>query len=450
VSRLWVQLSLAFAFTGFVVISAIAIVLRYEEVGDPAWDIAITTALLQPNKFTAELAARYEQNGNWEFAGPLLEAERHQYAATLHTAPHFELVTADQSQTLYSTLHSQYLHLETSALYVPIGPDDQPYAYLRATSIRFPLGEVTAFLGVLFLSFVFSIGFGVFISRRLTRPLRDLAASAHTFRDRHLDHRAAVQGSSEIKAVALAFNAMAEGLQASEAIRRNLVADVAHELRTPLTVLQSRLYGMLDDVYELDKAEIANLLDQIRLLSRLVNDLMELSLAEARQLPLDLRLVELKPLLEEALVTFDLVAQDKAITFITQIDDQLPPVLIDSERINQVFFNLVSNALRHTPAGGTIHVDATLHLAEVNITIQDTGDGIPPEHLAHIFERFYRVDPSRQRASGGSGLGLAIVKAIVQGHGGTVIAHSDGIPGQGTRFVVSLPASDTPGLAPVN
>ena len=437
--RLWVQLSMAFAVTGLFVILMIALALYHQKLHDPPWYEAITTALLQPNDFTAELAARYETEGNWDFAGPLLETQRDYYAETLSSAPHFELLDADRKQTLYSTLHHKGHHLRKNDRYIPIGPPEQPYAYLRAASRWIPLNENTSLLAVFGLSVVYSVVFGIYISRRLTHPLRELATSAHAFRAHRLDHRATVQGSMEVKEVALAFNAMAEELQTSETMRRNLVADVAHELRTPLTVLQSRLYGMLDDVYEMGKAEVAGLLDQIRLLSRLVDDLMALSLAEAHQLPLDLQPVQLQPLLEDASAIFELVAQDKKITLITQIDDQLPPVLIDSERISQVFFNLVNNALRHTPAGGVIHVNATRHVGEVHISVQDTGNGIPPEHLAYVFERFYRVDPSRQRASGGSGLGLAIVKAIVEGHGGTVAAHSEGIPGQGTRFVVRLP-----------
>jgi signal transduction histidine kinase len=246
------------------------------------------------------------------------------------------------------------------------------------------------------------------------------------------------EGTDEVAAVALAFNEMADQLQAAETLRRNLMADVAHELRTPLSVLQGNLRAILDDVYPLDKSEVTRLYTQSRLLSRLVNDLHELAQAEAGQLSLNLTPTDLRPLLRETIEIFTPMAEDDAITLQAQLATTLPAVPVDAVRLRQVLHNLLANALRHTPAGGTVTVASAATAAALTITIRDSGEGIAPEHLPHLFDRFYRADRARARDTGGAGLGLAIVRAIVQAHGGTVTAHSAGM-GQGSTFVVTLP-----------
>jgi two-component system OmpR family sensor kinase len=231
-------------------------------------------------------------------------------------------------------------------------------------------------------------------------------------------------------------------LEQAETLRRNLVADVAHELRTPLSVLQGNLRAILDDVYPLDKSEVARLYDQTRLLGRLVNDLRELAKAEAGQLELNLQPIDLAKLVADTVATFAPVAEAEDVTLSTHIPGDLPPVPADSARIVQVLHNLLANALRHTPAGGTISLRAGFDAGEygrVWLAVQDTGEGIPPEHLSHVFDRFYRADPARSRSAGGAGLGLAIVRAIVESHGGQVSVASDGVPGGGSTFTVRLP-----------
>jgi signal transduction histidine kinase len=276
-------------------------------------------------------------------------------------------------------------------------------------------------------------------SRNLTEPLARLAAAARDIGARNFSRRVTATGSDEIVAVAHAFNEMATELENSETLRRNLVADVAHELRTPLSVLQGNLRAILDDLYPLDKAEIARLYTQTRLLNRLVNDLHELAQADAGQLSLNRQSIDLNQLVEETVAAHLPVAEDAMVTLQLHLAPQLPAITGDPTRLSQVVHNLLANALRHTPSGGQITVQTQAESENVVLTVQDTGEGIAPAHLAHLFDRFYRTDQARSRDKGGVGLGLAIVRALVVAHGGQVQAQSPGID-QGSTFVVTLPA----------
>jgi signal transduction histidine kinase len=442
-NRLWVRLSLAFILVGLVGILSVGLLIAHLETHTPSWKTAVTAFLEEPHGFTEELAASYETNGNWDAARRLLDERQAHYSKALDAQVQFDLLDPTKEHIIYSTSERSLEEkgpFTGGELLVPIGPKEQPYAVLQlAVSGILPMSDLHAVAFVLPLCLFFSVLIGIVVSRTQTRPLAQLAAVVHAFREHDLDRRAVIKGSEEIVEVAQAFNAMAEELQRSEMLRRNLVADVAHELRTPLTVLQGQLYGILDDVYQVDKAQIAGLYDQTRLLSRLVNDLLDLSRAEAHQLSLDRQLTSLKPMLEDTISTFQLVTKDKDITLNAVIAENLPPIQVDVERMNQVIFNLVTNALRYTPPGGLIEVSAHGSDSGLEITVKDTGEGIAPEHLPHVFERFYRVDRSRQRASGGTGLGLAIARSIVEAHGGTLTAASDGIPGHGTLFTIHLP-----------
>jgi two-component system OmpR family sensor kinase/two-component system sensor histidine kinase BaeS len=254
-----------------------------------------------------------------------------------------------------------------------------------------------------------------------------------------------VEGTIEVASVARAFNEMTAALEQNERLRRNLVADVAHELRTPLTVLQGNLLAVIDDVYPLEKAEITRLYEQTRLLSRLVEDLHELSQAEAKQLSLSLQPVQMDELVETVITTFEPIAKTGGVLLHVEVPPDLPMVLGDNARLSQVLHNLLNNALTHTPSGGQITIRAARHVDNLRLSIQDTGEGIPAEHLPYVFERFYRADRSRNRQTGGTGLGLAITKAIVEAHEGRVTAASEGIPGQGSTFTIELPLANSPG-----
>jgi len=290
---------------------------------------------------------------------------------------------------------------------------------------------------------VVGIGAGVWMSRRMTAPLVALAKGTETIGAGDLTYRVTPQGSEEIVALAHSFNQMVGQLEESERMRQNLLADVAHELRTPLTVLQGNLRAILDDVYALDKAEVARLYDQTRHLHRLVNDLHELAQAEARQLPLLLQHTDLVWLLEDAVAIFAPIVEAEEVQLQVQLPDAPVAVQVDRARMTQVIQNLLVNALRHTPATGRISVCLTTTDEQARITIQDTGDGIDPEHQPYLFDRFYRTDQARDRDAGGAGLGLAIVRALVEAHGGYVAAQSAG-RGQGSTFTLVLLLQSSP------
>jgi signal transduction histidine kinase len=202
-------------------------------------------------------------------------------------------------------------------------------------------------------------------------------------------------------------------------------------------VLEGNLRAALDHVYELDDEQIANLYEQTRHLIRLVNELRELTLAEAAQLPLAQEMVDLNALVQESAAVFEPLMEEKSVQLLVQLPPQRAAVNVDRSRIRQVLHNLLANALRHTPSGGQVTIAVAQPAGRLRLTVQDTGEGIAPENLEHIFDRFYRTDPSRSRETGGSGLGLAIVKAIVEAHGGEVTASSGGV-GRGTRFTIFL------------
>lgn len=280
---------------------------------------------------------------------------------------------------------------------------------------------------------------GVIISRVVSAPVTQLVMAAQRIGQGELEVRVPARGSQETVELAETFNKMAADLQHAEQLRNNLMADISHELRTPLTVLEGNLRAALDHVYSLDEAEIANLYGQTHHLIRLVNDLRELALAETHQLPLEKSPTDLKALLVDTLQAIGPLALEKEVRLVEEIP-ALPAVSMDPGRMKQVFFNLLSNSLRHTFPGGSIIVRAEVGVDELCVSVTDSGEGLEPEQLLAVFDRFYRGDKSRSRDTGGTGLGLAVVRAILEEHGGRVEARSQG-KGKGSTFMVFLPAS---------
>lgn len=285
---------------------------------------------------------------------------------------------------------------------------------------------------------------GSLLFRQITSPLRALSQSAQAIAAGDLGQRVAIRSDDEIGQVARSFNRMAESLAESDLQRRNMMADIAHELRTPLTVVQGNLEALMDGVYDLTPENVAAIHKQTVVLTRLVADLRDLALAEAGQLRLEQKPVSLGDVISQVREGLEIQAREKDVTLKSEVDENLPQVQADEQRITQVLFNLMSNALRHTPAGGTVAVSAELRDDRVLISVRDTGTGIPPEDLPHVFERFYRADRSRARSTGGSGLGLTIAKQIVEAHGGQIWAQS--WLGAGSTFAFSLPLSASDSL----
>lgn len=290
---------------------------------------------------------------------------------------------------------------------------------------------------------------GVLIARGLTAPLDRLARAARHLAAGDLTQRAPIAGPVEVASAAEAFNAMAAGLEKAEQERRRLLADIAHELRTPLSVIQGNLRALLDDVFPLEKSEIATIYDETLLLSRLVADLRELTLAEAGQLRLHRAQVDIPTLIAQSTALFTAQACEKQVTLQTRCEPDLPPAFADTDRLMQVLSNLLSNAIRHTPEGGNVCIVAervrqpdyaTSKTSPIRICVIDTGPGIAPDDLPHVFDRFWRVDRGRARSQGGTGLGLAIARQLVLAHGGTMGVESE--PGKGACFWFTLPSAD--------
>ena len=274
------------------------------------------------------------------------------------------------------------------------------------------------------------------LSRRILEPVGALTRAARRLGRGDLSSRVPVRSADEIGELSRAFNAMAEDLARQELLRRTMVSDVAHELRTPLTNLRCQIEAVEDGLLPASPETVRSLREEVLLLSRLVEDLQTLAVAEAGKLALDRAPVAVRDLADGALESFRALAAERGLTLTNSVPE-LPAVNADPTRVGQVLRNLLTNAATATPPGGAIDLGGRADGRFVVVEVRDTGQGIAPEHLPHVFERFYRSDRSRARATGGAGLGLAIVKGIVEAHGGEVTVASD--PGRGATFRFTLP-----------
>ena len=293
---------------------------------------------------------------------------------------------------------------------------------------------------------VIALILGAMLFFQLIRPLHQLQHAAAAIASGDLGQRVSIRSHDELGQLGSTFNQMAASLDNAETQRRHLVADVAHELRTPLAAIQATLEGMQDGVLPLDEEQVAALYSETMLLNRLVGDLKLLSLAEAGQLKLELEETDPGLLIKQLVERDQPQANQKNVHLVADLQPDLPAVRMDSDRITQVLNNLIGNALRYTPENGTITVTGRLNSTghTLELSVSDTGQGIHPEDLPSIFDRFYRADKSRTRSSGGSGLGLAIVKQLVEAHGGSVMAESPiftepGRQNYGTKISLTLP-----------
>ncbi len=275
-----------------------------------------------------------------------------------------------------------------------------------------------------------------FVFRRLGSPLADLMAAADAVAAGDLSARVPERGRGQMARLAGRFNRMTAELERAAQSRRNLTADVAHELRTPLHIIQGNLEGVLDGVYEPTPDHIRLLLDETHHLTRLVEELQTLSLAEAGQLPLHARPVPAADLLDDAAARFAAAATEAGVILKVKPADDAPAVMVDPDRLHQALSNLVANALRHTPTGGQVTLSAAAVDDGVELAVVDSGAGIDPADLPFVFDRFWRGDRARRR-DGGVGLGLPIARRLVEAHGGTIDVASE--LGAGTTFTIRLP-----------
>ncbi|MBX3050562.1 MAG: HAMP domain-containing protein [Caldilineaceae bacterium] len=303
------------------------------------------------------------------------------------------------------------------------------------TTLLVWLGGITLALGLPTLAVLI----GLRTVRGFALPLTDILAAIDAVAEGDLSVRVPERGRGEMGRLSLSFNRMLGELERTERQRRNLTADVAHELRTPLHVIQGNLEGMLDGIYPTSPEQIDDTLQETRLLSRLVDDLRTLSLAEAGELPLQVGPVDMADLLADAVTSFSGQAEDGGIVLRLQMAQDAPLFVTgDADRLDQVLGNLIANALRHTPAGGTVTLSAEGEGEQLSIRVADTGAGIPAHDLPFVFDRFWRGDRARTHQDGsGSGLGLSIASQLVQAHRGTLTVQSE--LGAGTEFVIRLP-----------
>lgn len=481
-NRLWVRLSLAFALVVLVAVGAVAVLIN-RTTGTEFQRYITHSGMEAAGSGVQSLVSYYDHNGSWDGVDQLVDQLLINSSLYVNpsTAPNimepgtflrFGRIPLSQLDTLLADAKGKVVYdssgqsvgkrltsaQRSSAVAITQGTDGSVIGYLL---VSFPSAQSQSagleqqFLGriqrVLWmgagLAFGLALVVGVILSRGMTAPLRRLAAAARAVAGGNLGQRVKIEGSAEVTEVGVAFNEMTSALQKAEALRQNLVADVAHELRTPLSVLQGNLRAILDDVYPLDKAEISRLYDETRLLGRLVDDLRELALADAGQLRLNKRPTDVTEVIRGTVENLALAAEAQEVQLAVQVPDRFPRVEADPDRLAQVLRNLLVNALRHTPPGGSVSVQAAAANGTAEIAVADTGEGIAPEDLPHVFERFWRADPSRARGdrmAGGTGLGLSVAQSLVEAQGGHIRAESS--PHVRTVFRFTLPLATSSDL----
>ena len=323
-------------------------------------------------------------------------------------------------------------------------PTTSPSTITAEQNFLSQVNSSLAFTGLIAVAIALIVG--LILTRQITSPIKALVNGARQIARGNLRYRVEIKSKDELGNLGQSFNAMAASLDEAEQERRRIIADIAHELRTPLTVIEGTVTGIQDGVFQPDKEHLDAIKEQTSLLTRLTSDLRDLSLAESGQLKLVLSPTDLVDLVRRKASQFEVKAQEKGIETKLVLPEEAPKVNVDPARIEQVLGNLLTNAIRHTPSGGSITVliraldrdkAHQIDSPSLILSVADTGEGIASEHLPHIFERFYRVETSRARSEGGAGLGLAIVKQMVQAHGGKVWVESE--LGKGSSFYVALP-----------
>lgn len=396
----------------------------------------------------------YFSNRSWEGVQTLLEQLDAMGAGRIVVTDVSGTVVGDsQNESLGKTYRSSDDGVPLTLPVITISPSSQPSTQnnLFGTLYIVPPGAsaVSLYLssalsryllwgGLIALGLAMLVTF--FLSRRILSPIRALTSTAHRLGKGDFSQRVNIRDKGEVGELAETFNSMASDLERTEKLRRDMVADIAHELRTPLSNVSGYLEAIRDEVVTPDAATISSLSEEVDLLARLVNDLQELTLADAGELKMVRQADDISLLVKQSVAAAQTAAVNKGLQVSSEIQAGLPSVFVDHQRISQVLRNYLANAITHTPAGGKINVGARLQGKFIEISVADTGEGIPAKDLPNIFERFYRVDKSRVRSRGGSGLGLTIAKRLVEAHGGKVGVESQ--EGQGSRFSFTLPVQE--------
>ncbi len=402
------------------------------------------------NRFLASVSAYYENNGSWNGVSNHLRSPAavlgfpQRQGARMQALTPFLLVDTRGNVLVESgryhlgdkvpaNLLDDGARVEVdgehvgTVVFVANAPEFDPREreYIESTSRAILLSAAGAALAALLL--------GVVLARTFSRPLRELSSAADDISRGNYGQQVAVRSQDEIGALSQTFNRMSTALERANRLRKQMVADIAHDLRTPLTVITGYLESLREGVLAPTPQRLEVLHNEALHLARLVEDLRTLSLADAGELNLVREVVHPAELLKKALQSYQLPAENQKIHLVLDVQAGLPALSADEGRLMQMMSNLLSNALQHTPEGGLITLSARLNAGGVELAVRDTGEGIDAQDLPNLFERFYRPEKSRARIDG-SGLGLAIARSIVELHGGTIRAESDG-PGQGSTFV---------------
>lgn len=407
-----------------------------------------------------ELYRYYHMTGGWSGIQPYVQQWGSLYGRRIILTDATNTVVADSDASLlgqqYSSSDAPCIQLSpmrqdtvSGTLYInpesgtdfPSPPRDALIQPSDFPSILYVSQQISSYLlwGTL-LAILLAVLFTFFLSRRISAPVKALSVAARRLGQGDLTQRLHIKEKGEMGELAQAFNSMATDIGQAKELQRNMIADVAHELRTPLSNIKGYLEAISDGVVQPDSATISSLAEEATHLSRLVDDLQELSLSEAGELKLTKQKEDIVALIKRIVATKQTQAADKSIILTTAMPDELPLVEIDRQRISQVLRNLLENAIAHTASNGSIKVAAEKDGQWLRISVIDNGEGIPEKDLPFIFERFYRVDKSRTRATGGSGLGLTIARRFVEAHGGKIEVQSQS--GVGSQFTFTLPIAE--------
>ncbi len=448
------RLLAGFTLVILVTIASVFFLLGQATIREVRHNLADASAL-RADAMQRELASYYVRGGNWDGVQAVLTQWGNIYGQRLVLTDGSGLVVGDSATA--NTLGTAFTPakgwdrrdlvairllrgpVSVGTLYIspPPAPSLASLAFLYSQVGRFFVWGALVAVGI-------AVVLTYLLSRRILAPVRALSHAAQKIGRGDFSTRLKLNDKSELGRLANTFDAMADDLQRTEALRRNLVADTAHELRTPLSNIRGYLEALRDGVIEPNASVIASLSEEAALLSRLVEDLQELALADAGQLPISKEPQDAAIVVVQAVSAISPAAAAKGISLINEFPGGLPLVNIDSHRVLQVMNNLLNNAIAHTPSGGSVRVEGKRRGEFVEVAVTDTGEGIPAEDLPNIFERFYRVDKSRSRATGGHGLGLTIAKRLVEAHGGKIEVQSE--IGKGSRFAFTLPVAT--GLSP--
>ena len=403
------------------------------------------TEALRSERLRAMLAEQYAQSQRWHAAQGMLERIGEIYSQRVVVVNHRGQVVGDSRRTLIGRVILPHMGSELELSVVGPGgtmgtmlvnPDPLP----GDTQAPLPEADLPSINRFLVWSGILTVGLAAvltfLLSRRILAPVEGLSRAAKALARGEFSQRVSVTSRDEVGELSRTFNAMAAELATTEEVRRGLVADVAHELRTPLSNIRGYLEGIRDGVVTANPGTLGSMHEEVLLLTRLIDDLQELALAESGEMNLYLQPCDLADLARRAAAGAQPSTESKGIALTTDIPGEAP-VNADPERIGQVLRNLLANAANYTGAGGSIKVVLRRMGAFAQVRVEDTGAGIAETDLPYVFERFYRVDKSRSRSTGGVGLGLTIAKRMVEAHGGRMAVES--VVDKGSTFSFTLP-----------